>query len=334
MLQPPRQMSTRPLMQVRHFGMPGPVWTLLLVLVAGLVLLTAGLVFPLHSGHSVPLKLAAIVTAACLAAALLVLGERTPAWLLWSIVFVQVAFTATLISAAPTDGGAVSLMVGMLSAAVYAGFWGRRRMAAAVAAAVVVGGSLAVLVGGFSNVLPSAWAAIAVLAVGITVVLQVLVSALEQQALLDPLTGVMNRRGLQTYLSLRRTNRRPLSHRSIAVIDVDDFKQINDDLGHAEGDRVLRELAQNWVRGLRHDDLVVRLGGDEFVLVLSRVEPDATRELLARLQRESTVPWSYGVSSWPEGADFDVCLDEADQRLLETKRARGAGRIPEGTTAS
>lgn len=309
------------------FGLPGPVWTLMLVQVVSVAMLIFGIVAPVHPEHNVVLKFAAATVGLALFSVLLVLRDRTPAWLLWGQVFVQLIVTGVLISAAPTDAGAVSLMIGLVSVGVYAGFWGSRRVIIAVMAAIVLAGTLGILVGGrFNPSLASAWVTIAIFGIALVFVIHALVSALEQQALIDPLTGVMNRRGLRALTQMRQASGSSVQHRSIALIDVDDFKCINDDRGHAEGDRVLRDLADYWVAGLRSEDLVVRLGGDEFVLVFSRVEPDAAEELIGRLRNGSPVPWSYGIASWPEGAAFDACLRDADMRLLEAKRLRRRGR--------
>jgi diguanylate cyclase (GGDEF)-like protein len=318
-----RSFAGRPLVRVHKFGLPGPVWTLMLVQVVAIALLIVGLIFPAHPDHNPTLKASAALVGVVMLAVLAVLRGKTPDWVLWVELIIHIAIAAVLVSASPTDAGAVSLLVGLIATGVYAGFWGSRRMAVIVVIYIVAAGTLGLVAGGdLSPALASAWVTIAVLGVVVVAVIQILVGALEQQSLIDPLTGVMNRRGLYALTQVRRASGAPLAYRSIALIDVDDFKNINDERGHADGDRVLRDLADHWVAGLRSDDLVVRLGGDEFALVFSRVEPDAADELLARLAEGSPAPWSYGVAAWPDGADFDECLAKADMALLEAKRRR------------
>ncbi|MCW4385993.1 GGDEF domain-containing protein [Salinibacterium sp. SYSU T00001] len=327
MPEPVRSDSDRPLLSVSHFGLPGPVWTMVLVQAGGVLLLAFGLFFPAHPGHNPQLKAVAAIIGLGMLVSLLILRRRTPAWLLWAELLAFIALAALLISVAPTEAGAVSLMLGMLIAGVYAGLWGSRRAAVAVFAAIVVAGTVAIHLGGrYTPSLGSAWLMVIVLGAGLIAVIQMLVSALEQQALIDPLSGVMNRRGLQALTQVRQASGRRLHHRSIVLIDVDDFKLINDGSGHAQGDRVLRELAAHWVAGLRSDDIVVRLGGDEFVIVLTRVDADAAAHLMERLREGSVAPWTYGIAPWPDGADFDECLAVADDALLEKKRARGVTR--------
>lgn len=92
---------------------------------------------------------------------------------------------------------------------------------------------------------------------------------LERLALLDPLTELLNRRGLQQALSLeiQRIQREPSDLHAL-LVDLDDFKTINDTLGHAVGDIVLKEVALNLKASLRATDYVARIGGDEFMVLL------------------------------------------------------------------
>jgi diguanylate cyclase (GGDEF)-like protein len=99
-------------------------------------------------------------------------------------------------------------------------------------------------------------------------------SALEKLTLLDPLTDLLNRRGLQQALSreirrLERDNTQVL----VLLVDVDDFKRVNDSFGHAVGDIALREIAGRLRKCVRSEDYVCRIGGDEFLLLLPDADP-------------------------------------------------------------
>ena len=99
-------------------------------------------------------------------------------------------------------------------------------------------------------------------------------SALEKLTLLDPLTDLLNRRGLQQALSreirrVERENTRAL----VLLVDVDDFKKVNDSFGHAVGDVALREIAGRLRKCVRSEDYVCRIGGDEFLLLLPDADP-------------------------------------------------------------
>jgi diguanylate cyclase (GGDEF)-like protein len=92
--------------------------------------------------------------------------------------------------------------------------------------------------------------------------------ALSRQALTDPLTGVANRSALRRRLDAARE---PVT---VAMLDLDDFKPVNDTHGHDAGDVVLRAVAERLAGSVREEDLVVRLGGDEFVIVFADGTPD------------------------------------------------------------
>lgn len=151
----------------------------------------------------------------------------------------------------------------------------------------------------------------------------------------DPLTGLANRRALLTQfghdLATARAKQQPLS---IALIDIDHFKRINDTLGHAMGDRVLAALGPLWVPVLPPGALLGRYGGEEFLLLLPGFGAAAASELIAqlleRLRRTRMDPqhadWvvtcSAGVAAWhgpPESVE--QLIQRADEALYRAKRA-------------
>lgn len=94
---------------------------------------------------------------------------------------------------------------------------------------------------------------------------------LEQLALVDPLTGLLNRRGLQQVLSFEIPRSSVEDAESLALlIDMDNFKQINDTLGHAVGDVILKEISRKFKASLRANDYAARIGGDEFMILLPK----------------------------------------------------------------
>jgi diguanylate cyclase (GGDEF)-like protein len=97
---------------------------------------------------------------------------------------------------------------------------------------------------------------------------QRLLLEMHRRALVDELTGVLNRRGFEEQMAremkLARRRGRPMA---LLFVDIDEFKSINDEFGHAEGDHALREVADLLTGSFRGSDLVARLGGDEFVVV-------------------------------------------------------------------
>lgn len=150
---------------------------------------------------------------------------------------------------------------------------------------------------------------------------------------IDPLTGVLNRRGLAESFEREaaRCDRRGAGL-CLAVFDIDDFKQINDGYGHQTGDKVLVHLVQNARRSLRPQDVLARLGGDEFVILLPDTSLEAAGAILARLHkavtakplaarnRRVTVSLSAGVALRDPTEPFDSILARADRALYQAKR--------------
>ncbi len=151
-------------------------------------------------------------------------------------------------------------------------------------------------------------------------------SQLARLAQLDPLTGLSNRAGLDSELA-REMSKSKRSGRSliVAVVDLDDFKALNDRHGHLAGDHALVSLVAAWRLGLRGSDLLARFGGDEFVIVLPETSMWEATRVLRRLRHESACAWSAGVAAWDGTESLDRLLVRADGALYRAKgRARGS----------
>ena len=162
---------------------------------------------------------------------------------------------------------------------------------------------------------------------------------LEQQARIDPLTGLGNRLKLAECLdaALDRAKRYG-GEGYVVLIDLDDFKPINDTLGHAAGDFVLQVTARRLLSQVRSHDTVIRLGGDEFVLLIeanalprdvnTKIERirALVEEPLAYEGKSVTVKASVGVSAFSGNEKGDELLTRADQLMYADKCARKAGR--------
>ena len=157
-------------------------------------------------------------------------------------------------------------------------------------------------------------------------------------AIRDGLTGLYNRRHI--FEQLEEAIRRSLAdgeHLTVALIDIDHFKKINDNLGHLAGDAVLRDFARHLDQRLRGSDLVGRYGGEEFVIVLRGAPAEAARKVLEQVRRalgdrpeNAELPrytFSAGVAALGvDGGTPTEILAKADERLYEAKRA-GRDRI-------
>jgi diguanylate cyclase (GGDEF)-like protein len=152
---------------------------------------------------------------------------------------------------------------------------------------------------------------------------------LRHEAHTDSLTGALNRKGLAiaTERAFALADRTDMEL-TVALIDLDDFKQINDRDGHPAGDRMLVDLAQTWRKELELSDIFARLGGDEFLLVLVGFSSEESARLLDRLRFVSPIAWSAGVITRRRGEDLNTCLARADGMLYEEKGARELLREP------
>lgn len=156
-----------------------------------------------------------------------------------------------------------------------------------------------------------------------------------QLASIDELTGINNRRGLQMLASqaLKICHRQRCSA-ALIFIDLDDFKTINDRLGHAEGDAVLRVVADCLARSCRESDLVARLGGDEFVMLLINDGPQVVEAVMARFATlveqknrsvdEYQIAYSYGVVHYDPEQHRSLAdlLAEGDELMYARKQAQ------------
>ncbi len=146
---------------------------------------------------------------------------------------------------------------------------------------------------------------------------------LRAAALVDPLTGVANSRAWRSVIAdeFERADRsgHPLS---VAFVDVDGLKQLNDTDGHSAGDHAIAAVARALSDGVRSFDVVARIGGDEFIVLL----PDATAEMarvaLGRVMDASPVPFSVGVAQRRSGECPDEVVERADHEMYEMKRER------------
>lgn len=151
---------------------------------------------------------------------------------------------------------------------------------------------------------------------------------IERQAGSDPLTRVANRRTFDERL------RRLGEDAGVVLIDLNDFKLVNDRFGHAAGDALLSAVATRLAASVRHGDLVARLGGDEFAVVFDSLDGGAAAAVLRRVEEAFERPFeieggpamacsaSFGVAEVSPHVRSDDVVSAADRRMYEDKRRR------------
>ena len=158
---------------------------------------------------------------------------------------------------------------------------------------------------------------------------------LSDEVCTDALTQVANRRGLMQVFateSARRERDGVAAPLAVGLIDIDNFKKLNDTLGHAAGDKALQLLSAAVRDRLRPVDHLARFGGEEFVVLLPATALAEAQQALTRLQRslsaslfmhderEVFVTFSAGVTEWRPGETVEAALERADEALYEAKR--------------
>lgn len=154
-------------------------------------------------------------------------------------------------------------------------------------------------------------------------------TALRTESERDPLTGLVNRRGLERYLQRRLPYG---AHRTaILYIDLNNFKPVNDQLGHRMGDQVLKEVASRFSAQVLNGDVVARIGGDEFCIVLSNDDPtEAAKTVITKLhaalnepvtckEQQLHIHISVGFAVGSDGDTVEQLIHIADMAMLEYK---------------
>jgi diguanylate cyclase (GGDEF)-like protein len=151
-------------------------------------------------------------------------------------------------------------------------------------------------------------------------------AALEQLSRTDGLTGCLNRRGFEEELGRRVARRRRYDQRfGLVLLDLDEFKALNDRLGHDAGDEMLRRVAQTAIATVRGEDAVCRVGGDEFAVLLDGADPATTAIAAERLRAAvgGHTAVSSGWAACPDDAEDGADLYRAADRMLYRDK-RGA----------
>ncbi|HEX3691839.1 MAG TPA: GGDEF domain-containing protein [Solirubrobacteraceae bacterium] len=309
---------------------PAIAWSLALLFAFKAAICAVVVISPI-SPHEPTRLLSAIGVGAILASGCVWLfGGRIPLWGYELLAALGALTASALVARSATHGGVMITALSYPWIAIYSAHFFPRRVVIALGTLVSVGFGAGLLIGGLPNA-GVYWVTVTATTWSICIVLGKLSESLRRQADTDPLTGLLNRAGFRTaaereHAIAQRTGA-PLT---VAVLDLDGFKQVNDAHGHGVGDRLLVELARSWKQRLRAGDILARHGGDEFVLLLPSTTVESAGAVLERLRDEKlSVRWSIGVAPWLTHESFGECLAQADAHLYSVKNSprRAAARL-------
>ncbi len=154
---------------------------------------------------------------------------------------------------------------------------------------------------------------------------------------IDSMTGILNSRGFYAHArAIFHLLKREKQSFTLAYIDVDNFKKVNDTMGHAEGDNVLIKIAVGLSQSLRASDVTCRMGGDEFVIFLPKTNEEQARIALEKLKSDLDkialdhqwpIGFSIGAGTYDSAViDLDAAIHQSDALMYEIKKS-GKGRV-------
>jgi diguanylate cyclase (GGDEF)-like protein len=300
---------------------PAPVWAMAMIYGVGGAMCLFAAAFPISP--SAPVMLATVLGSISLATSALLLrfGATLPPTGLQVAALAGTLVTSVLVSACTTDYGAALNCFVYLWIGIYAGQFFDLRATRIQCAGIVVASGVALALSGLPGIV-TAWVLVAGSSILASEALARLNGRLRTQLVTDPLTGLLNRAGFreaaERVLSLAARNEMAVS---VALIDLDEFKQVNDLRGHAAGDELLADLGHAWRGQLRGSEVLARLGGDEFALVLVGTGREGAEDALRRLRSASPTGWSVGVVELQPGESLERAMARADEELYRAKRA-------------
>ncbi len=150
----------------------------------------------------------------------------------------------------------------------------------------------------------------------------------KDMAYTDRLTGLFSR----SYLEKWKTTLREIHKKyGLVIIDIDDFKRINDQFGHLAGDELLKKVADILLSSVRENDIIVRFGGDEFLLILGNADAAQSQNLMDRIKTKLAqiegfgfaISVSFGISQLEMDTNFNSALKQADEKMYAFKNGAG-----------
>jgi diguanylate cyclase (GGDEF)-like protein len=280
--------------------------------------------FPPARATPVELLIVLSALAAASGVALLVAGPRVTLGITVGVIVLMSTLASVLVGASATTGGAMLVGYAYVWMTVYIAMFLPRWAMRVHATLVTAGFGAGLLASGLPDMFVS-WVLVSGTVWVFGEALVTIAERVRHHAETDLVTGLLNRRAFVAAAEREHELAgRTGAELSIVLIDLDDFKLVNDREGHAAGDRLLADLAAAWQGALRPADVLGRHGGDEFAVLLPATSVDGAVRVVERLREAHPMSWSSGAAAWAPGQTLDAVLAAADARLYEAKRARPA----------
>jgi diguanylate cyclase (GGDEF)-like protein len=263
---------------------------------------------------------------------LMAAGPRMPRWGLALLGPLGVALIAYAIATTPGPGDAALLYA---LPVFWTTFFFGRRGAVAILACVAAGHAIALVAMPAVDSYPGRWIDVMVSVCGVALVVlvlehrnEMLLERLAEEARTDPLTGLLNRRGFDEHAAREFAHvGRDGTPMALAAIDIDFFKQVNDEWGHLVGDRVLAHLAEVLAGESRIIDVAARLGGEEFAVLMPGSDEPGAEAFIERVRTVLATPRpglpavriSAGIVATAGSPDLETMLEGADRALYAAK---------------
>ena len=300
-------------------GFRGPVW--MLALITGMKSLGLLLVIVFGSSQAVPAQVVDLIVSVLITLVLVNPWHMVPNWFLHASVSLGAFFILWLLLAANNRGNVIGNALTLVVLVVYVAMWFPRHQVQLHVMSLLAASAIGMFRTMERHEAIAIWGPTALTAVLLSMMLRSLVLRIQHLALRDELTDAVSRTGLRGVIE-RHTTTESEPANAVVVIDLDDFKRVNDEQGHQAGDSLLRQVVDLLRARLRPNDSVVRTGGDEFMVLMPATSLDAAAKAIARVIADFPIGFSHGIAEWRSDADFDRATAIADAAMYECKAAR------------